>query len=416
METTVFTKKIKLYPLGDKTEIDRVYTYLRDAIYTQYLVLNRYMSQVGTLYYSCDRDISSVEWKEGYREIFLKDNPLISDITQPKGLGMYSTVSMKVKQDFSTALKNGLAKGERQLPYYKRDFPLMIAGRFLEFSSDEEDDKTIYKVKFVNKIGFKVILGSKGNRDSFLVETLEKLVASDEHYKICQSQISFDKKGSIILALTIKKEYDNKYIPKEGRVMGVSLGYDIPIMCAFSDSTKEYSIGNREEFIEKRIAMQQHYSQLQRSLKAKPGGHGRKAKLANLERYKAKEKNYAKNYNHLLSKQIVDLAEKNKAECIVIENITKDVLVEYPVLLRNWSFYQLIEFIKYKAKVLEIPVIIGEKTKTNLCHNCGEELSIENILTTDETEWSRIIECKCSNCKKKYNYAYNKAKLLAKNE
>ena len=264
----VFTKRIKIMPLGDKNEIDRVYEYLRDAMYKQYIVLNRYMSEVGTLFYHCNRDISSDEWKQGYREIFLASNPLISDIEQPKGLGMYGSVSMKVKQDFSTALKNGLAKGERSFPYYKRDFPLLIQGRFLSFyTTSTEDGKKIYAIKFVNKINFKVILGSRGSRDRFLVGTLEALCTGNDKYKVCGSQIVLDK-GKIYLHLTLMTDGVEDYVPHEGKTMGVVLGYSTPIMCSFSDSDKEYTVGNPDEFIQNRIDLQEQYKRLQRTIKS----------------------------------------------------------------------------------------------------------------------------------------------------
>ena len=55
----VTTKKIQLFPVGEKEERDRVYRYLRDGIYHQYQILNTYMSQVGCLYYKYDKDFKA---------------------------------------------------------------------------------------------------------------------------------------------------------------------------------------------------------------------------------------------------------------------------------------------------------------------------------------------------------------------
>ena len=58
-----------------------------------------------------------------------------------KSKDMMSLVTQRAKKDFTTALKNGMAKGERSLTNYKRDFPLMTRGeRWLNFEYDEESD------------------------------------------------------------------------------------------------------------------------------------------------------------------------------------------------------------------------------------------------------------------------------------
>jgi len=389
MAVKVFVKKLQLIPVGEKDEKDRVYEYIRTGMYNQYIALNRCMSEVGTLYYHVNKDISSVEWKEKYREIFLMKNPQFDDIEQPVGLGMFSCVFQKVKTDFSTALKSGLAKGERQLPYYKRDFPLMVGGRFLKFYNFQ-DERDSYALRFVNGINFKVYLGSRGHKDYSLVEMLSSLSENTSKYKIGQSQITI-KDGKIFLFLTLKTEYDNSYIPQKNKTLGVALGYSSPIICAFNDSNDVIEIGDSEEFISKRQYMQEFYKNLQSSIKSTKGGRGRKHKLQALERLKNREKNFATHYNHELSKKIVELAVKHNTECIILENIKKNRISDFQVL-RNWSYYQLHEFIKYKAKVYGIKVLIEDgiyKCK------CGYEIKIDNA---DVSIFNNNKLINCINC------------------
>ena len=143
------TKKIQLYPIGDKEEVNRVFEYLRNGMYQQHHILNTYMSQVGCLYYKYNKDYKDPGFKDEYNAIFRNTNTAIYDFPQAKGLGMAGNCGMKVKQDFSTALRNGLAKGERKLPFYKRDFPLLVPSRFLTFytttdTTKDENDNTVY--------------------------------------------------------------------------------------------------------------------------------------------------------------------------------------------------------------------------------------------------------------------------------
>ena len=69
-KNTVTTKKIQLFPVGEKEERDRVYKYLRDGIYHQYCILNTYMSQVGCLYYKYDKKFTDPNFKEEMKMIF----------------------------------------------------------------------------------------------------------------------------------------------------------------------------------------------------------------------------------------------------------------------------------------------------------------------------------------------------------
>ena len=64
-------RKIRLIVIGEnKEDVNEKYKFIRDAQYAQYRGLNYMMGQVGALYYSCDRNISSDEFKTQYMEIF----------------------------------------------------------------------------------------------------------------------------------------------------------------------------------------------------------------------------------------------------------------------------------------------------------------------------------------------------------
>lgn len=423
---SITTKKIQLYPIGDKEEVNRVFEYLRNGIYNQHHILNTYMSQVGTLYYACNKDYKSAEFKEQYNAIFRNTNTAIHDMEQAKGLGMAGNCGMRVKQDFSTALKNGLAKGERQLPFYKRDFPLLCPSRFLNFYNTKEEykdedgniqERAIFAIKFVNGIHFKVILGSRGKRDWFLTSLLDSIISEPDNYHVCGSTIQITSKGKIILNLTVKinKEVE-KYEPVKQRVMGLSMGYDKCLVAAFSDDEDIYTIGDSylDGIVEKRIAIQEYDRKLQVALRDSKGGHGRKRKLRSFDQQGSYEKNFIRHYNHHLSKAVVELAKRHKAECIVIENVSREDLEEHPILLRNWSFYQLNTFITYKATREGIIVEISKsKDKARkFCCKCGCELKGDNIIPKD-IEWCHELSFICPKCNEKIEYSYNKAKNLS---
>ena len=413
--TTITTKKIQLFPVGDKEERDRVYQYLRDGIYNQYCILNTYMSQVGCLYYKYDKNFNDPNFKEEMKMIFRNTNTAIHDMEQAKGLGMAGNCGMKVKQDFSTALKNGLAKGERNLPFYKRDFPLMVPSRFITiytgdytYTTDYSMETTVnaYFFKFVNGIHFKLYLGAGKNKglDKFLPSLLESIVTDPEHYKVCGSTIQITNKG---------------------KIMGLALGYDKCLVAALSTDGDEHEIGAsiKNDLIAKRKDIQIHFENLQRALKYSNGGHGRGKKLAKLETHKSYEKNYVKTYNHNLSKMVVEFAKDNKVSAIVVEDVTKSDLDDYPVLLRNWSYYQLVQFITYKAEREGIVVTTSKmtdkqdkktdvlRTVRNVCSSCGEVFCTKEVIPK-VFEWTQEVSFTCPHCGKTISHAYNKAKNM----
>ena len=125
-------RKIKLTPLGDKEERNRVFQYIRNGQYAQYQACNLLMGQLISEYYKYDRDIKNEDFKARQKEIMKNSNPLFHEIEFAIGNDTPSAVTQKVKADFNTALKNGLAKGERSVTNYKRTNPLITRGRSIK--------------------------------------------------------------------------------------------------------------------------------------------------------------------------------------------------------------------------------------------------------------------------------------------
>lgn len=411
---TTFVTRFRVIPIGDKEERNRVYQYYRDAQYNQYKALNQIMSLIGVVYYNCGRNTKSDEFKEQYKAIFKRNSVAFDGVDFPKGSQMQGCVSRKAQSDFSAALKNGLAKGERQLPRYKRDFPFMISGAQLKPYIDTEEyegkEKKIYCFKSVNKIALKVVLGAATWKDYRKVDLLDKLVGHDERYKLCQSNIFF-KNNKMFLDLVVTKEVEIGENIVERRTMGVACGFNQPIHVAFNDMDDTYSLGDGEHFVEQRREMQENYRKLIASLRDTTGGHGRPRKLKALERRKSQEKNFARSYNHKLSKDIVEIAEKNGVERIILQEIDAEQVRKNPIMLRNWSFYQLYSFIEYKAKNKGIQTET-EKTQ-DVCPECGCLLELK---ANDETDMDNTYIESCPECGEKIDIGRNRARYLAKIE
>lgn len=126
--TYIITRKIQLIPVGDKEEINRVYTYLREGIKAQNMAMNQYMS---ALYSTMMMDISKEDSKE-LNKLYTRvsssklGSAYDKSIEFAKGLPMGGSIQQKVKQDFDNAMKKGLQYGKLSLPSYREDNPLLI--------------------------------------------------------------------------------------------------------------------------------------------------------------------------------------------------------------------------------------------------------------------------------------------------
>ena len=286
-----------------------------------------------------------------------------------KSKDMMSLVIQRAKKDFSNALRNGMARGERSLTNYKRNFPLMTRGkRWLKFEYDENSDDIF--INWIHGIRFKVLLGYKKNENSIeLRHTLHKVI--NKEYKICDSSMQFDRNDNLILNLTIDIPNNENKGYVNGRTLGVDLGIKYPAYVCLSDDTyKRKSIGCAEDFIRVREQIRVRRYRLQKQLNMVKGGKGRDKKLQALDRIKDVERNFVKTYNHMISKNIVKFAKQYNCEYIHLEKLTKDGFPD--MILSKWSYYELQNMIEYKADREGIKVRYVDPAYTSqTCSRCG---------------------------------------------
>lgn len=400
--------KLSLKPVGDKDEINRVYKYIRDGQYAQYRTMNILMSEYVSAYYKTHPPISEeltkapldeTDEEKKIREAMLKeiykeqndafaelkkefaraDNPMFSDIVYPTGCDTKAMAMQKVYNDFNTALSNGLARGERSANNYKKTNPLMAKNRFLRFYHNYETDEEFYEklftkeaevfIHWVNKIDFKVKLGTDVNKTMSLRSKIKDIF--EGKVVIGDSSIMIKDKDIILnLALNTKKEVKEL---DENIVVGVDLGIAVPAFVSLNIKGKEYirkPIGNGKRLQGLRTQIKEQRKRLGIDIAFNNGGHGRKKKLKPYIRYKAREKNFAKTYQHKVSSEIVKFALKNKAKYINIEDLSDNNFEDK--LLSIWGYYQLQQFITYKAEKVGIIVRkINPNFTSQVCSSCG---------------------------------------------
>lgn len=410
----VLTRKIQLFPVGDKEEINRVYKFLRDGQYAQYRALNILMGQLMSEFYAHNMDFKNEDFKSKQKALMTNSNPLLDNIEFAKGVDTKSAVNQKVKQDFSTFIKNDGMKGKRSCVNYKKNFPLIVRSRNLTFYHNYENYNDFLDrlhssdldvcIKFVNGINFKVILGNP-HKSEALREEIKQIF--EEHYKLCGSSIQIDEKKII---LNLSMEIPNKEVElDENTVVGVDLGLAIPAVCGLNNNTYiKQSIGAKDDFLKVRTQIQSQRRRLQKSLQSTSGGHGRSKKMKAMDRISTKEKNFVQTYNHFVSKNVVDFAVKNKAAYINLEDLSGFDSSEF--ILRNWSFYQLQQYIEYKAAKYGIKVRkINPYHTSQTCSCCGHWEEGQRI---SQSEF-RCKNPECNNFGKMINADFNASRNIA---
>lgn len=391
MSTNIITRKIKLFPVGDKEEIDRVYTYLRDGISSQNKAMNQYMS---ALYMAMMQDISKEDRKELnklYTRISAskKGSAYDSTIEFAKGLPTTASLGQKVKSDFDNAMKKGIKYGRISLPTYRDKNPLLVHRDYVRLMDTNPHQKTgiyhnykdiddfnehLYKndfemfIKFANNITFKIIFGNP--RSSMELRSVFQNIVTG-YYDVQGSSIGIEGK-KIILNLSISIPKKQVELSKD-IIVGVDVGFAIRAMCSLNcNDYIKTRIGSFDDFTRVRTKIQAQRKRLQKNLKMSKGGHGRKKKLQALDRLKDYEKNWVSSYNHMVSRGVVDFAIKNRAKYINIENLKGFKDLGHKFIFRNWSYHQLFQDIAYKANMVGIEVRkVNPYHTSQICSCCG---------------------------------------------
>lgn len=365
-DTNVLVRKLKLTIINDNEEERKEqYQFIRDAQYRQYQLLNRYMSYIVSELYRSGMDLNSERYKAALN-VSESSNLFNDGITYGTGINTKSLVKPKVKQDISIAIKNGFMKGKRNINNYKRTFPLMTRGSSLKFEYDDEDNIII---KWVHKIRFKVILPQK-KKSNDLMNILYKII--NKEYKIAQSSLMFDKKN-LILNLSIhfpKKEKSTEVV--KGRTLGVDLGIKIPAYASLNDNIYvNKSFGNVFELLKAKKQFKERRIRIYKQMSNVKGGKGRKKKMKAAYNLSDKERRFTQNYNHQLSRRIVNFAKANNCEYINMEYLEGDSFKDKKVL-GIWTYYELQQYIKYKAEIEGIKVrFVNPAYTSQTCSKCG---------------------------------------------
>ena len=110
-------------------------------------------------------------------------------------------------------------------------------------------------------------------------------------------------------------------------------------------------------------------------IKSKLQKVGSKSAKRHLNRISGREARHRRNVNHIISKKLVAKA-KDTERAIALENLT-GILAQTTVRKaqrrrhNSWGFYQLRQFVDYKAKIAGVPVVyVNPRGTSHTCPRC----------------------------------------------
>ncbi|MDA1843986.1 transposase [Bacillus cereus] len=371
-------------------------------------ILKERMDKAKTIYEKTKEKLSNLR-KARNKELFQEYNSMIGQLEETHLRDIVSSqfnllsdtkdrLTKIAYQDFKNDITEVLS-GNRSLRTYKKNNPLYIRGRTLNLFKKSDE----FFIKWTKEIVFKCALGVKYQNKTELYQTLECILAGE--YKICDSSMNFNQQNKLILNLALNIPEKSEKRKVSGRIAGIDLGLKIPAYFAVNDVPYiRKAIGKIEDFLKVRTNIQSQKRSLHRALQSSTGGKGRKKKLKALDQFKEKEKNYITTYNHFVSKKIISLAIQYGVEQINLELLTLKE-TQKKSLLRNWSYYQLQQFIEYKAIKEGILVRYIDPFHTSqTCSKCSHY---------EEQQRAKQDTFCCKSCGFKENADYNAARNIA---
>lgn len=261
-------------------------------------------------------------------------------------MAIISSLNSRVVSAFDKEKKE-YREGMKSLRTYKQHLPIPIASSdiiHIEPAGEGEYQFVLYGMSFRTNFG----RDASGNRLIF-----ERALRKE--YKLCNSSIGLGKNKIFLLAV-FSFERQAVSLSEDVRVEA-QLSVDTPIVANCGEAT--IRIGNREEYLYKRLAIQESLHRAQMAMRFNKGGKGRKKKMQILERFHLAEKNYVNTRLHQYSSLLIEFCRQQGAGTLVLRSQSEKEAEakENEFLLRNWSYYGLIEKINYKADRLGIKVL-----------------------------------------------------------
>lgn len=347
-----------------------------------------------------------------YTDVFGYAYDRLKDNFYKMNRGNLSQTIRRATRKWNSDLKD-VIKGEKSIACY-RNTPIDVVSSAIKIY---KEDGNYYLEAVLLSPRYKEELGLTDTKIKMLIKAgdksqqtiLDRVISGEYH--ISASQIlqkkNKQKEEKWFFSLSYSFEAKTKELDKNN-IMGIDMGINCPVYIAFNHCDKRYYIeGGEIESFRRRVHKLRWQLQCQ-SKYCGDGriGHGYKTRMKPVEKIGHRISNFRKLVNHKYSRYVVELAVRHNCGVIQmekLEGIDKD-----NKFLRNWTYYDLQQKIKYKAEAVGIEArFVDPKYTSQRCSRCGY-IDKENRPKKDT--WA---EFKCVKCGFSENADYNATKNLS---
>lgn len=241
-------------------------------------------------------------------------------------------------------------QGIKSLRNFKKDIPIPLPVKCISKMRYDPEKKVFCFNMFA--IPVKTFLGRDYTNKRLIMERLLR-----GEIKLCTSQIQL-KAGKIywLAAFEFEKE---KHLLKPEIIAEASLSLEYPIVAKTGNI--RINIGSKEEFLYRRLAIQASQKRVQDGIAYARSGKGTKRKQKALYKTENLESRYVSHQLHVYSRKLIDFCIQQQAGTLILKNQEDKIGIakEEEFVLRNWSYYELLTKIQYKAEKAGIELIIG---------------------------------------------------------
>ena len=302
----------------------------------------------------------------------------LKDLIVYMNIGNFISTITRATVKFKALYKDILC-GNVSIPSFRNNLPIDIKNQNIKKLTCVDGQYNVILSLLSNKIKEKldlsigminVILEANDNTQKVI---LDKCISGE--YKICTSQIIY-RKNKWILNLCYGFNVKQQETLDPNKIMGVDLGIAVPAYAAFNfDTSKRYHIKD-DSVIRYKLRLSKDLSNAKaqkRYIGDGSTGHGLKCRMKLYKKYSNRAHNYQKTKNHIWSKAIVEWAYKNGCGTIQMEDLSGFTNSHsQDKFLGQWTYYELQQDIKYKAKEKGIRTIfIDPKYTSQRCSECG---------------------------------------------
>ncbi len=239
-------------------------------------------------------------------------------------------------------------EGKRSLKSYDKNLPLPFELESLKGLHFDKRKKAFCFSLF--SVPFRTYLGRDVEDKKLL---LDQYLSGEISMARTRLQLTHNKLFLMVVFELETEEHDLR----PDVVAEAYLSPDFPIVLKIKGTT--FTIGSREEFLFRRLAIQAAYKRSEDGVTFARAGKGKKRKTKALARLQEWERNYVHHRLHLYSRILIDHCIQNKAGVLVLvrDQEPETQGTEDATLLKDWDYYELGAKIQGKAQKAGIEMV-----------------------------------------------------------